>query len=260
MSDLVRFLFSTSGALVSLLAAIVWIACRPRSAPARRVLFVVAIAYAFASIYVVPAAIGRVLSAGYRPFTIADAPPGRTAIVVLGSGAARVQGWDRQLSIEVTPAVEAARVLEAWRVYRLIAPALVIASGGLLDEDDLSPPSGQNIHDELVRLGVPDARILLETISRNTHDEAVIVAPMLRAHGIEHVVLVTSDVHMRRSLAVFRAQGWNAVPAIAPDPARFAMARRAWFLPSEDGLDMSQQLMHELLGLPYYRVRGWETF
>ncbi len=259
MDHVVRFFFSTTGALVWLLAAVAWLLLRPRSAAARRALFVIAIAYALASIYAVPALIGRVLSAGYHPFTAADAPQGRTAVVVLGAEALRIRGWDESLSLSLMTNVQAARVLEAWRVFRLIAPAIVVTSGGLPHDDDASTPSGENMHDELVRLGVPDSRIVVETTSHDTHDEAVIVAPMLRAHGIEHVVLVTSETHMRRSIAVFRAQGWNAVPAIAPDPAG-ASAWSAWLVPSANGLDLSHQVIHELIGLPYYWIRGWEQW
>ncbi|HWF83283.1 MAG TPA: YdcF family protein [Vicinamibacterales bacterium] len=259
MDHVVRFFLSTAGAIVWLLAAAAWVVLRPRSAAARRALFVIAIVYALASIYAVPALVGRVLSAGYHPFTAADAPQGRTAVVVLGAEALRIQGWDENLSLSLMTNVQAARVLEAWRVFRLIAPAIVVTSGGLPHGDEASTPSGENMHDELVRLGVPDSRIMVETASHDTHDEAVIVAPMLRAQGIEHVVLVTSETHMRRSIAVFRAQGWNAVPAIAPDPARDS-AWSAWLVPSSKGLDLSHQVMHELIGVPYYWVRGWEQW
>jgi uncharacterized SAM-binding protein YcdF (DUF218 family) len=260
MAGLVHFFCSTTGALASLFAAILWIGCRPRSQRARRTLLTVAIIYALASIYSVPALVARVLSAGYSPFSIAAAPHGRTALVVLGSGSVLIEGWDETLHLDLMTPVAASRVLETWRVFRLISPDLVVSSGGRPDPDDPSQPTGQNMRDALVRLGVPDARIVVETISQNTHDEAVIVAPMLHARGVEHVVLVTSGTHMRRSLAVFRAQGWNAIPAIASDPGRYTAWWRTALLPSDRGLEMTEQVMHELLGLPYYWLRGWEKF
>jgi uncharacterized SAM-binding protein YcdF (DUF218 family) len=257
MDQVVRFFLSTSGALVCLLAATVWIWRRPQSASARRALFTIAVVYTLVSIYSVPYAIGLALSAGYHPFTAADAPAGRTAVVVLGAEAIRIEGWDDRVSLSLMSSVAAARVLEAWRVYRLVAPAIVVSSGGVPHEGESAIPSGENMRDELVRLGVPDSRIIVETASRDTHDEAVIIAPMLRARGIEYLVLVTSQSHMRRSLAVFRAQGWPAVPAIAPDPD-FSASWRDWLLPSANGLDLSHQIVHELIGLPYYWIRGWE--
>jgi uncharacterized SAM-binding protein YcdF (DUF218 family) len=254
MSHVVRFFFSASGVVFALVVAACWIWRRPQSATARRFLFGAAAGYALISTYAAPATVSRALTAGYHKFTAAEAPHGATALVVLGAGTYTVGGWEN--SATLMSDVEAARVLEAWRVFRLIRPAVVITSGGPPTPDDRSKPSGLNMHDELVRLGVPDAQIIVDIASHDTHDSAVLISPMLRTNGIEHLVLVTSDTHMRRSLGTFRAQGWNAVPATAPDPN----LNREWYnrlLPSPYGLDLSQQVTHELLGLPYYWLRGW---
>ena len=48
-----------------------------------------------------------------------------------------------------------------------------------------------------------------------------LVGGVVRAR-VDHVVLVTSPTHMRRSLATFRAEGITAIPAIAcTQPAKF---------------------------------------
>lgn len=248
------FLFSLTGAVFAFTAAAVWIWRRPHSSAARRFLFAAVILYALASTHIVPAAVSRILTAGHHQFAAADAPRGPTALVVLGSGSNRVEGWADSLDV-MSPA-EAARVLEAWRVFRLIAPAFVVSSGGLSDSDEPSEPSGTHMRVELMRLGVPDARIVVDTTSRDTHDEAVRIASMLRSRGVEHLVLVTSDTHMRRALGAFRAQGWNAVTAIAPDPNRPDHVA-GWLVPSAGGLSFSQEVAHELLGLSYYWLRGW---
>ena len=79
---------------------------------------------------------------------------------------------------------------------------------------------------------------------------------MLNTLSVQHVILVTSDIHMRRSLGTFRAQGITAVPAIArQDPGR--MPWFAWVLPTERGIAHASDVWHELLGLGYYFVRGW---
>ncbi len=254
MSHAVRFFFSTSGVVFALAVAALWMWRRPQSPGARRFLFGAAAAYALISTYAAPAMVSRALTAGYHKFTAAEAPHGTTALVVLGARTYTVGGWED--SATLMSDVEAARVLEAWRVFRLIRPAVVITSGGPPTPDDRSRPSGLNIHDELVRLGIPDAQIIVDIASHDTHDSAVVIPPILRTKGIEHLVLVTSDTHMRRSLGTFRAQGWNAVPAIAPDPN----VERDWYdrlLPSPYGLDLSQQVTHEFVGLPYYWLRGW---
>src|ERR1035437_185643 len=111
----------------------------------------------------------------------------------------------------------------------------------------------------LVQLGVPADRIVLESGSVNTHDEAVLVAPMLRALRVDHVVLVTSDIHMRRSLATFRSAGIAPVPAIATDPLN-SESRIQSLIPTIEGLRFTSAVVHEYVGFVYYSLRGWIRF
>jgi hypothetical protein len=60
--------------------------------------------------------------------------------------------------------------------------------------------------------------------------------------------------HMRRSLGAFRAVGVNAVPAIGPDPLPTRWFR--WIAPTDGGLESSGEVVHELLGILYDRLRG----
>lgn len=63
---------------------------------------------------------------------------------------------------------------------------------------------------------------------------------------------------MRRSLGAFRAQGWQPSPAVAPDPhVRDPIG--VWIVPTDIGLRLSGEVVHELVGIPYYAVRGWWT-
>lgn len=253
MSALLYFLFSASGPIVALIITAIWLWRRPSSTMARRFAIAVAVGYALASIHLVPFGVSRLLTLGYHQFRADDVGHGPTAVVLLGGGGEFIEGWTDHIT--VTTPIEGARVLEAWRVFRLISPAWIISSGGRPDPPDEAEASSITMRDELVRLGVPQGRILLESTSRSTHDEAGLIAPMLKSLGIQQVVLVTSDTHMRRSLGAFRAVGVNAVPAIAPDP-RLPMQWFWWVLPSHKGLELSSEVSHELLGIPYYWLRS----
>ena len=255
MGRLLSFLLSINGCLASTLVVAVWALVRPRSLIARRALLAVVLWYGVSSVYAVPAVVTRVLAAGYHEFTRADAPAGRTAIVLLGGGGITVHGFEHQ-RLGVSSDSSAARTLEAARVARLLPDAIVVSSGGTLPADRDKVPSGTMMRDLLASLGVSPSRIVVENDSADTHDEAVIIAEMLREHGIEHVVLVTSDVHMRRSLGAFRAQNIQAVPAIAPS-AFFEDSWADWLQPSRAGLDFTNGVVHELAGIPYYWWRGW---
>ena len=257
MSTFLGLLFSTSGIVVSMLIAALWLWRRPSSVVARRFLFVAALGFTCASIYVVPFGVSRLLTLGYHQFGASDVGHGTTAVVVLGGGDEFVAGWTDQIT--VTTPVEAARVLEVWRVFRLISPEWIISSGGPPDPPDRADASSITMRAELIRLGVPPERILLESTSRNTYEEAVLIAPMLRSLAVQQLVLVTSDTHMRRSMGTLRAAGWNAVPAIAPHPA-VPTRWFEWELPTAGGLELSREVTRELFGIPYYWLRGrWRS-
>ena len=251
------YVFSAGGAVCALLAGTLWLAARPRSPLPRRFLLGAGLFYTLASVYAVSYGVGLLLQRGLRPFERPDVPPGTTAIVVLGSGSFTARAWDeRRFSIVDPPA--ASRVLEAARVFSLVGPAWVISSGGLVypDPDNTQVASAITMKEALVRLGVPPDRILMETESRNTYTEALVVAPMLRSLGVEHTILVTSATHMRRSLGAFRAAGVEAIPAIARHP-RTDLPWDDWLIPSEGGLREASIVAHEVLGLAYYTARGW---
>ena len=254
MSAALGYLFSTSGVVTAFLLSAVWMWRRPQSSTARRFLIMVAVLYTLASVYEVPRVIGRILTLGYHRFAEADVPTGTTAVVVLGSGVEWVGGWDASLA--VLNSASAARVLETWRLFRLVDPFWIISSGGVANPTDRAEPSAVTMRDALVRLGVPESRIKLESSSRDTHDEAVLVTTLLRSLNVQNLIVVTSDVHMRRSIGAFRAQGWNPIPAIAPDPGSGLRRRQRW-LPQHHGLSFSAEVVHELAGIPYYWARGW---
>src|SRR5436190_2160704 len=67
-----------------------------------------------------------------------------------------------------------------------------------------------------VSAGVPAASVVEDSRSTSTRDQAKQIGPILRDHHIQRFVLVTSPMHMRRSLAVFRAAGFDPVASTAP--------------------------------------------
>ena len=253
MATVVNSIFTGVGVavvfVVTVLALAKWSGRRVRILAA-----LLAVGYLCSTVFVIPQAVGwLLLTHGFHAFSPGDLPSGRTVIVLLGGGTQTVHGWDH--STLASPSGDGLeRVLEAARVFRLTHAATIISSGGTLDPR--SQRDGIAMRDALVRIGVPADRIVLEIESRTTHDEAVLIAPMLRSLGAEHVVLVTSDVHMKRSLGAFRAYGVEAIPAIAPSTfATEPLFRR--IRPSPEGLDRSSAVAHELIGIPYYFVNGW---
>ncbi len=217
-----------------------------------------ALFYLLASIYVIPDALGRVLVGRLTPIRTSDLPAGPLTIVVLGAGSVTVRDWDGRRYVTTDPQA-GARVLEGVRVFRMAPSATVISSGGLLSPDAPGTPTGEAMAGALLALGVPRAQLLVEIEARNTREEALVVARMLRARPPTSVVLVTVGVHMRRAAAAFRAAGVPVIPAIARSPDA-ELRRSSRWLPSNQGLGHSGLIAHELLGIAYYTLRGWMSF
>ncbi len=251
----VRFLLSSGGVVSALIALAAWNVARPGRL-ARRMLGFAAICYALLAYYPFPRAIGRWLEHPFRVLTREDVPAGRIAVVLLGSGSNTIESWSGDRLSLLDP-VGGDRTMEAFRAFRLLNAEWIISSGGEPDPADPDLPAGIAMRDTLLDLGVPAARIIVEQSSRTTRDEAIVVAGLLRSIGAERVVLVTSATHMRRSLAVFRWAGVEAIPAIARDSEHSSFWWRNT-LPGADGLNKSQEVLHEVFGLIYYRLRGWQ--
>jgi len=257
VASLAWYFLSSGGAIVLISVAAGW-ALFSRRSGARKFAVAVALFYWIASTDIVPDTIRVTLASGYHPLTRADVPAGRTAVVLLGSGSLRFRDWsDNQLAL-IDP-IGASRLLEAARVFHLLDASYILSSGGLATLTDRNRPSGQTMADTLVTLGVPKERILIETESRTTRHEAVVIKDMLSAHPVDQVVLVTSQFHMRRSVGTFKAAGVGVIPAIVREPQAFD----TWWeklIPTDKGLRDSAMAAHELLGILAYAARGWYRF
>lgn len=89
-----------------------------------------------------------------------------------------------------------------------------------------------------------------ETRSRDTRENAAFTLPLLRAAGVQRIVLVTNSDHLPRALAHFRAAGGDAVPVLGAPMAVDAadMPPLLQWLPSHAGQDLSRRVLHEWLG------------
>ena len=94
-------------------------------------------------------------------------------------------------------------MVEAARVYALIAAnetcaTRMISTGGLKNRRLNVRTAAELMRDELVAMGVPASAILVESASRNTYEEAVNVASILRDLGTSQVVLSRKPMDDRR--------------------------------------------------------------
>ena len=114
----------------------------------------------------------------------------------------------------------------------------------------------ERMESRLLAQGVPPARILTETRSHDTRENARYSAPILRRLGAQRILLVTSSMHMRRAAGSFRKLGFDVIAAPSPDWARRELHGDFWQV-RERALKRSGECLHELLGLWVYEGMGW---
>ena len=224
---------------------------RRRSPWGRRWLTVGVLAYWLASTsvgsWIISAPVGRTGRIESR-----QQAAGAQAVVVLGGG---IHSYLADgLAIDDMQS-SALRVMEAARVYKLLADPVVIVSGGPTELIYPPRPEALACRDAMIRLGVPANRVLIEDRSRSTRDQAVFIKAMLIERRIDRFVLVTSPVHMGRSLAAFRSVGLAPIPsASAPWSEQL---QGFWWEPRGEFLNLSDEAAYESLAWLYYWFRGW---
>jgi len=99
----------------------------------------------------------------------------------------------------------------------------------------------------LKRLGEPELR-WQENQSRDTRENALLTAALLKNDGISHIALVTHAWHMPRSVRQFEAAGLQVAPA-PMGYIRSDLTPLLQWLPSGKGLRDSGWVIREWLGL-----------
>lgn len=174
------------------------------------------------------------------------------AVVVLGGAVQPARFAGRQPNLGAA----ADRVWHAARLYHAGRAPWLVVSGGNLPWRDAAMTEAEAITRLLVDLGVPEQVILWEGESRNTRENAVYTASLLQQRELEHVLLVTSALHMHRALASFRAAGIDAVPAATDFEATGDIDAMDW-LPDAEALAGTSRALKEYLGYWVYWWRGW---
>lgn len=152
------------------------------------------------------------------------------------------------------------RILQAVELYKTVKIKKILVSGG---EGTLTPTGyteADLVKTFLVRnYIVPEADILVDGKSRNTRENAIESKKLLLEKGIRgNVLLITSAVHMPRSLGCFKKAQLEVTP-YATD--RLYYPRKGnfeyYFIPDFDNFITWNKLFHEWIGWFTYRIAGY---
>ena len=192
-----------------------------------------------------------------------EIPQGEVIVVLGGATDAAV---NPRTGVEVNGAAD--RILYASRLYHEGKAEHLLLSGGNISwlGTQSSTPAGE-MAEILELLNVPRDAMWLEDESRNTYENALYCSKILKEKGISRVLLVTSAVHMPRSVMLFEKQGVEVIPL----PTDFSVTQAGWddlfspdiqtqlinLVPTVGNISATSNVMKEYIGMVVYRMNGW---
>ncbi|MGE5505709.1 MAG: YdcF family protein [Actinomycetota bacterium] len=147
----------------------------------------------------------------------------------------------------------AERLTEMVALARSHPEAKLVFSGGsgrVLDQTNREADWARRF---FLDIGFDDSRVIYERDSRTTRENAVLSKDLAKPAEGETWLLVTSAMHMPRSVGCFRAAGWPVVPY----PVDYQTAGPGAGLRLSFNLGGYGALAHEFIGLASYRLSGW---
>jgi uncharacterized SAM-binding protein YcdF (DUF218 family) len=166
-------------------------------------------------------------------------------IIVLGAGTARSPFGEIR-----TPMFGYPRIYEAARLYFNCKEQKkichVIVSGGDPAHNGIS--EAETMAKDLNQIGVSSSDIILERKSNNTFQNAQYVNEIIKTQNFDSFVLVTSGMHMRRSLLYFSHFGLHPQAA----PADFLTPFHS-IVPLSINFIICDFLFHEYAGIILYK-------
>ncbi|MGQ1889948.1 YdcF family protein [Thermophagus sp. OGC60D27] len=135
----------------------------------------------------------------------------------------------------------------------------LIYSGGRGTLFDHQRSEGELVKDYLADIGLLSERIIIESTSRNTYENAVHTREVIRQRGMSNkIILVTSAFHMPRARACFQGQGFD-VSTFPADPLTGVrpLQWNDYLLPSAGVLERWGVLFREWVGFVMYKLNGY---
>lgn len=182
---------------------------------------------------------------------LADGAGGQAgAVVVLSAG--RIRRSPEYGGRPMPDFIAIERMTYAAHVVRARKLPLLITGGFPSERRDESLAAGmQRVFQDAFQLPVR----WVEQRSRNTAENAQFSSMLLRQSGVDHIILITDALHMRRARMSFERAGVHVTPGptFYHEPGRFDPLR---LMPSAENLRRSQYALYEWLALAWYELCG----
>lgn len=183
----------------------------------------------------------KTLENGYNPPSVIDGD----VLIMLGGGATQdtpdIDGLG-QLSDS-----GGNRLLTTARLHKKTGLLIILSSGRVFDD---TGDESQIAKRQLIGLGVPENKIIVENTSRNTRENAQNTKQILEKNGFRKPLLITSAFHIKRAVKNFNKVGI----VVQPYPTDYKVSKKSVlylnkFVPSYTGLFQTGMALREYLGL-----------
>ncbi|MGV8026211.1 MAG: YdcF family protein [Anaerolineaceae bacterium] len=193
-------------------------------------------------------------------YTYPEEVPQADAIIVLGGGTEPAVSPRKY--VEINSAGD--RVFAAAQLYRDGKAPILILSGGNINwlNNGSSTPADQ-MAEILTFLDVPSSAMILENTSKNTYENALNTKEIITENGFKTVLLITSAMHMPRSVMLFEKQGVSVIPipvdySVVEDVNESQSFLDTFYglLPNVGNLAVTTNVMKEYIGIWTYSLQG----
>ena len=148
------------------------------------------------------------------------------------------------------------RMIFAEQLYYQGKIKKILISGGNGTLINNNYREAKEIKNHLIRNKIPEEDIWIENTSRNTYENASNSAKILKEKGVNSILLITSAIHMRRSLFCFEKANIRPTPFSTDYTSKTRKFNLEYMLiPSMEGFIKWQDLIHEYIGYIVYRIK-----
>ncbi len=150
------------------------------------------------------------------------------------------------------------RFIQTANLYHQGIIKRIIVSGGTgkLSQDE--PPESIFLRTQFLANGIPDSAIIIESRSKNTYENGVFSKEITDSlHLSPPFVLITSAIHMKRSVSVFKKSGFDCIGFPCDYkvvPEKFTIEEA--LLPHIALLNEWSFFIKEIVGLYVYKLTG----
>jgi len=151
------------------------------------------------------------------------------------------------------------RIFQTLELYKKGKIKNILLSGGPGDLFLKDKYEAAFLRDWLVEIGIPDSIIIVDSVSRNTHENAENTSVIINRYFQDgDYLLITSAYHMKRATGCFEKLGIE----VTPYPTGKLTGKRKvnfeyLFVPQLISFERWKIIIHESVGFIVYRIAGY---